>query len=157
PHRHLAKPAPELAAALPVEDLASWSRRPSASLREWAREVFESFERQPYVPTSAEAFEFYMPASARRGTPQSRRWSDSAGPATTTLLARRMRLYGAREYRLVDVRAGQIVGACDLQAVDVRRLMYALDLSANNPVRARRLHAGDRDQWLFTSELPRAE
>ena len=98
-----------------------------------------------------------MPASARPGTPQFRRWSDSAGPTTGTLLARRMRLYGAREYRLVDLRAGQIVAACDLQGVDVRRLMYALDLAAKNPVRACRLHAGDRAEWLPTSELPRAE
>lgn len=157
PHRHLAKPAQELAAALPIEELASWSRRPSVPLQAWAQEVIESFERHPYSPTSAEAFDFYMPASARPGSPQFRRWSESAGSTTATLLARRMRVYGAREYRLVDVRAGQIVGACDLQGIDARRLMYALDLSANNPVRARRLYAANRAEWLFTSDLPRAE
>ncbi|WP_434345641.1 hypothetical protein ACN6A1_27070 [Myxococcus virescens] len=156
PYRHLAKPAPELAAALPKEDLASWSRRPSLPLQEWAGEVLESLDRQPYSPTSAESFEFYTPSSAQPGTPQFRRWSDNPGPKTTTMLARRMRIYGAREYRLVDVRAAHIVGACDLQGVDVRRLMYALDLAAKNPVRARRLHR-DRAEWLFMSELPRAE
>jgi hypothetical protein len=157
PHRHLAKPSPELSAALPVEEFASWSRMPNVSLQEWAREAIDSFERLPYSPTSAEAFEFYLPASSRPGTPQFKRWSDSAGNTTGTLLARRMRLYGAREYRLVDVRVGRVVGACDLHGFDVRRLMYALDLAAKNAVRARRLHAGDQAEWLFTSELPRAE
>jgi hypothetical protein len=157
PHRHLTKLTPELVAALPVEDLASWSRRPSAPLQEWAREVIESLERQPYSPTNAEPFQFYMPARARLGEPQFRRWNDSAGPTTSTLLARRMRIYGAREYRLVDVQTGQIVGTCGLQGVDVRRLMYALDLAAKNPVRARRIHTADRAEWRFMSELPRAE
>lgn len=156
PHRHLIEPAPELDATLPKEDLASWSRRPSAPPQEWAREVIESSERQPYSPTSAEMFEFYTPTTARPGTPQFRRWSDNPGPETTTMLARRMRIYGAREYRLVDVRAERVVGVCDLQGVDVRRLMYALDLAAKNPVWARRLDR-ERAEWLFMSELPRAE
>jgi hypothetical protein len=157
PHRHLAKPAVEFVRALPAEDLASWSRRPDAPLQEWAGEVLESSERLPYTPASEDFFEFYTPASAPPGTPQFRRWSDSPGLTTTTLLARRIRCYGAREYRLVDVRAARIVGACDLQGVDVRRLMYALDSAAKNPVRARRLKAADRAEWLFTSELPRPE
>jgi len=119
--------------------------------------VIDSFERQPYSPTSADAFEFYLPASSRPGAPQFRRWGESTGNTTGALLARRLRLYGAREYRLADLRAGRIVSACDLQGVDVRRLMYALDLAAKNPVRARRIYVGDRTEWLFTSEIPRAE
>lgn len=156
PHRHFAKPSRELAAALPVEEFASWSRMPNRSLQEWAREMVDSLERQPYSPTSAEAFEFYLPASSRPGAPQFKRWYEGAGATTGTLLARRIRFYW-REYRLVDVRAGRIVAARDLQGVDSRRLMYARDQDAKNPVRARRLHAGDRGEWLFTSELPRAE
>lgn len=156
PHRHLVKPAPELVGALPAEDLASWSRRPSIPLHDWAREVIESLERHPYSPAKAEAFEFYAPASVRPGTPQFRRWTDSAGSSSGTVLARRMRIYGAREYRLVDVRAAKVVGTRDLQGIDVRRLMYALDHAANNSVRARRAQR-DRAEWLFTSELPRAE
>ncbi|RKG99983.1 hypothetical protein [Corallococcus carmarthensis] len=157
PHRHLAKLPSELASLLPVEDLKSWSRLPEAPLQDWAREVFESHERQPYAPTSADVFEFYLPAKARPEIPQFKRWSEDAGNATGTLLARRRRVYGAREYRLVDLRVGRIVGACELHDIDVRRLMYALDLAGNSPVRARPLRVADQTQWLFTSELPRAE
>jgi hypothetical protein len=156
PHRHFAKPSRELATTLPAEEFTSWSRVPNRSLLEWAREVLDSLERQPYSPASAEAFEFYLPASSRPGAPQFKRWYESAGATTGVLLARRMRLYW-REYRLVEMRAGRIVAVCDLQSVDARRLMYALDQDARNPVRARRLHADDRREWLFTSELPRAE
>ncbi len=156
PHRHLAKPSRELATTLPAEEFASWSRVPSRSLQDWAREVFDSLERQQYSPASAEAFEFYLPAISRPGAPQFKRWYESAGAATGVLLARRMRLYW-REYRLVEVRAGRIVAVCALEGIDARRLMYARDDDAGNPVRARRLHAGDRAEWLFTSELPRAE
>ena len=157
PHRHLGKLPSELAAAIPVESFASWTRLPSNSLQEWAREVVESLERQPYSPTSADVFEFYLPENSKTGAPQFKRWSEGAGNTTGTLLARRRRLYGAREYRLVEVRSGRIVSACELQDVDVRRLMYALDLAAKNPVRARPLRLGQPSEWLFTSELPRPE
>ena len=158
PHRHLARRPAELEAALPLEDFDCWTKRPEkVSLQEWVREVFESLERAPYTPSSADAFEFYLPAASRQGSSQFFRWFEGVENITGTLLARRRRLYGAREYRLVDVRAGRIVGACELHDVDVRRLMYALDLEAKNPVRARPGRVGDRTEWLFTSELPRAE
>lgn len=156
-HRHLARLPPELAAVLPLEDFQSWARLPDRSLEDWALTVFDSLERQPYSPTNTDSFEFYLPAKSRAGSSQYFRWFESAGDVTGTLLARRLRLYGAREFRLLDVRAGRIVSACELYDVDVRRLMYALDLAAKNPVRAVPLPVGARTEWLFTSELPRAE
>ncbi len=157
PHRHFAKLPSDLAAAAPMEDLKSWARLPEVSLQDWAREVFESLERQPYSPTSADVFEFYLPENSKPSISQFFRWFESVGDMTGTLLARRRRLYGAREFRLMDVRAGRIVSACELHDVDVRRLMYALDLAAKNPVRARPRRVGNQTEWLFTSELPRAE
>jgi len=143
PHRHFAEVPSEVATSLPLED--------------WARHVFSSLERQNYSPTSTDAFAFYLPAGSRPGAPRFTRWSDSAGDSSGTLLARRTRLYGAREYRLVDVRAGRIVGACEVQGDDALRLMYALDLAAKNPIRARRRRVGEQTEWLFTTALPRAE
>lgn len=157
PHRHFAKIPAKLAAVLPVEDFNSWARLPDVPLQDWVREVFDSLERFPYTPTTADVFEFYLPANSKPGAPQFFRWSESAGDITCTLLSRRRRLFGAREYRLVDVCSGQIVSACEFHGIDVRRLMYALDLEAKNPVLARPLRLGDRTEWLFTSELPRAE
>ena len=157
PHRHFAKLPSDLATALAVEDLESWARLPSQSLEDWARVTIDSHELQTYSPLSSDAFELYLPEHSRAGAPQFKRWFDSAGSATGTLLARRTRVYGAREYRLVQVRSGRITAARELQNIDVRRLMYALDYAAKNPVRARTRRVGAQREWLFTSELPRGE
>lgn len=157
PHRHLSAPPSELPVALPVEPLGSWANLPTDAIQDWARDVVSSFERRPYSPASDDAFEFYRPADAGSGTPQFKRWSEDAGNTSGTLLARRRRLYGARESRLVDVNAGRIVSSCELPGVDVRRLMYAFDITAGTPVRAQQLRAGHQPEWLFTSELPRPE
>jgi hypothetical protein len=156
PHRHLMEAPQEWSGKIPVEDLKSWARLPEVPLREWARSVIESHERQTYSPSNAEPFEFYLPASFQRGAPQFFRWAPTTGQLTGTFLARRLRVYGAKEYRLVDVSAGRIVAACELY-VDVRRLMYAFDLAAENPTRARCVRAEKPTEWLFGSELPRAE
>lgn len=157
PYRHLSKLPAELATAITREDLKSWAGLPSVPLEQWHREVIESVERQSYSPTATDAFEFYLPENTRPGVPQFKRWFESAGSANGTLLARRVRIYGAREHRLVDVRSGRIISACELHDIDVRRLMYAIDLAAKNPVRVRSLGVGHQGEWLLTSDLPRAE
>lgn len=158
PHRHFATFPVELASVLTtVEDLKSWAKLPEVSLQDWAREVTESLVRTPYSPTTEDVFEFYLPSRSKLGAPQFFRWFENAGDIEGTLLARRRRLFGAREYRLVDVCSGRIVGTCELHDVDVRRLMYAFDLAAKNPVHARRVRVAMQTEWLFTSELPHAE
>lgn len=157
-HRHLARRPPDLKAIIPLERFDSWINRPKdASLQEWARNIVDSSERMPYIPSLADAFEFYRPESVRLGTPQFFRWSTTTDAINGILLARRRRVFGARDYRLVGVRAGRIIDTCPLHDIDVRRLMYALDLEAKNPVIAQATVIADRRGWLFTSELPRAE
>src|SRR5262249_42952881 len=74
------------------------------------------------------------------------------------LLARRTRLYGAREYRLVDVVRGRIARACELPAGEARRLMYALDAEAGNPVQARSTSSvKGHTEIILMSEIPRPE
>lgn len=158
PHRHV-RDVPGTLAALPLEELASWARLPprEISLQQWKNELLETLARQQYAPASTEAFEFYIPSSVKVGTPQFKRWFVAAGNVTGLVLARRSRLYGAREHRLVEMRSGRIASVADLTGADVRRLMYALDQSAENPVRAKEWRTSNTLEWLFTSELPRAE
>jgi len=158
PHRHVATFPTVLAGVqTSVEDLNSWARLPEVSLQDWAREMTESLVRHPYSPAIEDAFEFYLPSSSKLAAPQFFRWFEDAGDMKGTLLARRRRLFGALEYRLVDLCSGRIIGACELHDIDVRRLMYAFDLAAKNPVHVRSIRVGTRKEWLFTSELPRAE
>ncbi|MGN7918752.1 hypothetical protein [Lysobacter sp. 22409] len=157
-YRHLSAPPASLTRLLPCESLASWSRLPTyASLLDWGRGVIDSIERQPYSPSAQDSFEFYLPGRARKATPQFKRWFTDTEAATGTLLARRTRAYGAREYRLIDVDSGRLVGSSTLPGIDVRRLMYCLDLEAQNPVSAQHTLGEDGPFWLLTSELPRPE
>lgn len=160
PHRRLLQLPPSLATAVPVEELNSWAGLPACiALQDWAKELIDSLERQPYLPSSSEPFEFYRPEEARSGTPQFKRWYDDPGRINGVLLARRTRHYPypSREYRLVEIRAGRIVSVCELVGLDVRRLMYSLDQSAGKPVRALHRRNGATIEWVLTSEIPRAE
>jgi len=157
PYRHVGR-SEALSAMLPKEELSSWAKLPKSPLCDWAQDLRESLERLPYAPTSHEGFEFYLPGSACPLAPQFKRWAEAPGVGKSTLLARRTRLYGAKEYRLVDVEAGHIVRACELPTSEARRLMYALDSEAGNPVKAH-CSVGGRNltEVVLTSELPRPE
>lgn len=157
PYRHFGRVPGDLASVIPTEPFTSWARLPDAPIQEWAHKTAQSLQPQAYVPLHDDSFEFYVPANSRPGTPQYRRWAESVGTQTGTLLARRRRLFGTREYRLVQVRSGRPVSVCEPHNVDIRRLMYALDLDAKNPVRARRTCSGEVANWTLSSELPRAE
>lgn len=157
PYRHVGW-SEALRTVLHEEELSSWARLPEEPLLEWAQDLLVSLERLPYTPTSHESFEFYLPGSARARAPQFKRWADELGAAKGTLLARRTRLYGAREYRIVDVTGGHVARACELPTSEARRLMYALDSEAGNRVQARCTKVGtDLTEVLLTSELPRPE
>lgn len=158
PHRHLNQLPALLATKLPIEDLKSWARLPGRfALQDWAKELTDSLERQAYTPTSSEPFEFYRPEEGKSGTPQFKRWYEDPGRGDRLLLARRARLYGAQEYRLVETHHGRIASACDLIGIDVRRLMYALDQAVGKPVRALYRRSSIGIEWILASELPRAE
>ena len=157
PHRHLESIPNDLEGLLPVEELSSWARLPNGTLSDWHRDLLNSLERQPYSPAETEAFEFYLPDAAPKGCPQFKRWATSIGKLSGTFLARRTRIYGAREFRLVDARGGRIVSARELYDIDVRRLMYAIDAESGNSVRAHRTKGPGGEEIRLNSELPRPE
>lgn len=144
---------------LPRETLEAWTRLPpvDVTLTKWSIDLLDAIERVPYTPNSTESFEYYMPAMARRSASQFNRWRDDCGKFSGTALVRRARIYGAREFRVVDLVEGRPVRIGEIPFGEVRRLMYALDAVAGNPVTVKRKRVRDGVLWIFTSELPRPE
>jgi hypothetical protein len=157
PHRHLSNASSLIASSLPSESLNSWVGLPKASLRDWASEYLQASQLTPFYPNTCDSFEFYLPQFAKRYAPQFKRWFGNAKLITGVHVARRRRVYGAKEYRLVELKTGQITKSCELQASDFRRLMYAYDLEVNNPVRVKVYRKEQFTEWLFASELPLPE
>ncbi len=157
PYRHVSQ-VDGLKELCPQERYVDWARLPDRSLQEWSRELLESVALSPYVPTSQDPYEFYLPDKARKRTPQFKRWVRDPGSIKGQILVRRTRLYAAREYRIVELNAGKITRSAEIQKSDARRLMYALDAEAGNPVLCRYItHKGDTNEIVLTSELPRPE
>lgn len=157
PHRHISSIIGPIATTLPSESFNSWVKLPEGTLMQWANAHLESLQLSAYSPNNSGPFEFYIPQFARRYCPQFKRWYGNAKLSTGLYLARRRRVYGAKEFRLVELKSGQITKSCELLAVDVRRLMYAHDSHAKNPVRVRTSKHQTTSEWLFSSELPLPE
>jgi hypothetical protein len=157
PHRHIASINGPIATAIPSESFNSWVKLPEGTLRAWSSTHVEALQLSTYNPNSSDPFEFYIPQFAKRYSPQFKRWYGNAKLSTGRYIARRRRVYGANEFRLVELKSGQITKSCELEPVDVRRLMYAYDFQANNPVRVKVSQHQTNSEWLFSSELPLPE
>jgi hypothetical protein len=144
--------------ALPVEPLSSWARAPVESLREWAESLLDT-ELPPYVPPREGAvLRIYAPERAKHRGSQGKRWVDSAEGLSGRYLAYRTRVFGVREYRIVEVAEGNVVGSgAALLPGEARRLMYALDARAGKAVSVRWEERGGETRVTLWSELPRSE
>ena len=146
------------ALGLPLEHLDSWAGAPAGSMAEWANEILGS-GLAPYVrQDGGGSWHLYAPAEARRGARQRRRWLERFDALSGRFLADRIRIFGAREYRVIEVRQGRVErsGAILLPG-EARRLMYAMDSLAANPVEVLVESVGDTLKLTLWSELPRPE
>jgi hypothetical protein len=149
--------------AVPSAPREWWIGAAPRDLRAWGLAVLNDAELQPYSSgdeTETCRFSVYAPGDARPGEAQGFRWRD-AGRNTkdAVYLARRERVFGQREYRVAELRAGRVMrsGPVEVGDGDVRRVMYALDLAAGNPTRARVRAAATATTFELASELPRRE
>jgi hypothetical protein len=145
--------------SLPSETLESWTRYPSQTLEEWGRGLLDaplSEYREPKRDESA--FRIYAPENARRGATQLRRWEDRFSDLSGRYLAERARVFGAREYRVVELVRGRVARSGAILAPgEDRRLRYAVDALAQNPTRVQwKKSHGDVTVTLW-SEVPRSE
>jgi hypothetical protein len=145
--------------SLPSETLESWNRAPSQALKDWGQAMLNaplSEYREPQRDESA--FRIYAPAKARQGATQLRRWVDRFGDLSGRYLAERSRVFGAREYRVVEIISGRVArSGAVLAPGEDRRLRYAADALAHNPTRVQwKKGRGDVTVTLW-SEVPRSE
>lgn len=140
---------------LPVETLNEWVRLPGDDLGEWANRIVAVQLPTYNEPTGGSSIEIYDAARARPGAPQVKRWIAPVADSTGRFLARRKRAFGAREYRVVEVVNGHIARSGSvLGSGEWRRLMYAFDAKAKNPVLAQLRESGTTTEVLLKNELP---
>ncbi len=145
--------------ALPSEPLEAWTQAPAEPLKAWGEGILNAplpDYREPQRDESA--FRLYLPSKARPGSTQLRRWSERVGGISGRYLAERSRVFGAREYRVVEVSNGRVVKSGNVLAPgEAARLRYALDALSGNPTRVS-WHE-DRDGVIVTlwSSIPRPE
>ncbi len=134
-----------------------WLRTPTESLDAWGNSVLE---RSVLTPAGELDIEVYAPAATYPAATQFDRWkSPTAKLADGRYLARTRTRRGVMAHYIVQLSGGRAIAAGPplLGDGDVRRLQYALDLLADNPVRV--IGTRQRDRWTFKlqSALPRAE
>ena len=143
---------------LPVEDLSDWARRPTIPLRNWAQDIIELDLPEYSAPREESTTELYVPENAKPGAPQFKRWTERHHDVTGRRLARRTRVFGAREYRVVEVAMGKVVrSGAVLGPREARRLMYAFDAQCGNVTRARWIARPPGGELVLTSDLPEPE
>jgi len=145
------------ALALPTEQLDSWAGVPIANLTDWAERILSS-KLSPYTEAQdGNVMRIYAPHNAWRGSQQTKRWQDRFESATGRFLAEKSH-FGTTEYRVIDVRSGRVEqsGAILLPG-EARRLMYALDLRAANPVDVIYERTDGLLSLTLWSEIPRSE
>lgn len=147
------------ATGLPIETLSAWARVPPESLQEWSDRLLSIKLGEYSPPHDGVLTEIYLPDRARHRAPQFKRWFDNLEGLTGRFLARRARVWGTREYWLVEASDGQLVGASgSLAPREARRLMYAFDRWHNNPtVAGVQKQCEDAGEFVLTSDLPGPE
>ncbi len=142
----------------PVEELSSWARRPTEPLDKWAQRITDLELPEYSAPRDGSTTQLYLPESARRGAPQFKRWAERYDDVYGRRLARRTRVFGAREYRVVEVADGNLVrSGAVLGPREARRLMYAFDAQCGNATRARWIARPPGGELVLTSDLPEPE
>lgn len=147
----------ERALMLRVDPLDAWIGAPSLALRDWAQALLTTSLSSYSEPADGADVQVYAPAVKKRAT-QMHRWADASVCADGRYLAKRRRVYGAIERRIVELGGGRIVASGNvLMPGEARRMMYAFDAFASRQVRAEVLPDGEGFRLTLWSEVPSAE
>lgn len=158
PYRRVKGAALSNALRLPKQSLSSWTGRPDEELDVWSARML-GVDLLPYEPPrDGSRLSFYTPELAAPRATQFNRWYPRAGELSGRYLARRDRLFGVREYRIVELKRGTVVGINDsLAPGDARRLMYGLDARVERATEIPVTVNSETVIVILRSELPQAE
>jgi hypothetical protein len=140
---------------LPQQSIDAWMGHAPKDLRDWTQSVLEGpYER--HRPTG-HSIEVYAPELWLASKPQALRWVERTDKLAGAYLSREELPFGGKRHYAVKVANGQINGIRVLPRIDLRRLMYGLDLLAERPVTVEELPGVVETSFIFKSELPQAE
>ena len=142
------------ALGIPGMPIDAWIGVGDGSLDEWADGILKS-ELGPFTDDGDERISIYDP---KRTGFQRNRWTEKFTALSGICLALLTGVFGVRRYRLTEIVGGRIrrCGAA-LMPGEGRRLMYALDARAGNPVTVRLAGTADSITVTLGNELPAAE
>jgi hypothetical protein len=157
PYRRIIGPALGKALQLPRESIISWAGGPKQDLESWSEEIL-NVGLIPYEEQEDRSWlRVYAPELSAGGALQMNRWFDKLGDLSGRFLAKRKRVFGAFEYRIVELKRGSVIATNDLSFCEARRLMYALDWRAKKPIQIKSEVKGDYLSIIVRNELPGPE
>lgn len=155
PYRRMRGDALSQELELPQQSLQAWMGHAPDDLRQWTQSVLPgNFER--HRPTGR-TIEIYAPELLPVSTPQMFRWVDRTDRLPGIYLSREELPFGGKRHYAVKIAKGQISGIRTMPPVDLRRLMYGLDLLAEKSVTVEEVSGPAGASFVLKSVLPQAE
>jgi hypothetical protein len=155
PYRRVRGDALSKELELPQQSLVAWMGHAPDDLREWTQSALpNNYER--HRPTG-QSIEIYAPELSAASTPQMFRWVDRLDKLSGIYLSREELPFGGKRHYAVKIAKGQISGIRTMPPIDLRRLMYGLDLLAEKPVIVEEVSGLADTSFVLKSVLPQAE
>jgi hypothetical protein len=140
---------------LPQQSLEAWMGHAPDDLREWTQSVLQgNYER--HRPTGR-SIEIYAPELSPASTPQMFRWVERIDKLAGIYLSREELPFGGKRHYAVKIAKGQISAIRTMPPIDLRRLMYGLDLLAEKSVTVEEVSGLAETSVVLKSVLPQAE
>jgi hypothetical protein len=140
---------------LPQQSLEAWMGQVPEDLPEWTQSTLQgNYERHR---STGRSIEIYAPELSPASKPQALRWVERTDKLSGTYLSREELPFGGKRHYAVKIAKGQIRGIRIMPPIDLRRLMYGLDLLAEKSVRVEEIARGTETSFILKSELPQAE
>lgn len=140
---------------LASQNLDAWMGHAPEDLLKWTRSTLQG-DFEHYRPTGR-PIEVYAPELSPVSTPQMFRWVDCTKKLLGIYLSREELPFGGKRYYAVKIAEGQISAIRTMPPVDLRRLMYGLDLLAEKSVTVEEISGLAEASFVLKSVLPQAE